>query len=521
MSSPNIILIVLDCLRADRVFSNYKNKDMTPTMKNLLENSIYFENCIANSTWTVPSHNNMFTGLHHTQIRGLTKNHKNLGNKIPILAEILKDLGYSTICYTENPWINRDLELNRGFDIFLENWKKGCFKIEDSTIFQSTTFFIRKIDSKLKKITKSNKLLSLWEKVKLRVEKLFIHLYLKIYWKDIVFNYRDPIFKKLEKFHSILKSVEKESPKFLFFNIMATHVPHIPIKETRKYFGLSTKDFKHMKNFLIYPLNSTISINFQSKILSKKIVKLIKKFYNTCVYYSDLITERIISILKDSGLSDNFYLIITSDHGEHLGDKSDHYLKGHGTPHSVYESLIKVPLMIYNSNFKKRIVKNQVELKDLFHTILDLTGISSDKNRYLIKKKSIIYQIETNSTPKYIFGENIKSKENIIEIINILEGKIKKDLIPRLLSNISFLRSNKYKYIKFYNGIEEFYDLSRDPFEQVNLINENNRNYREMRSYLENLIKNIHNTPDLDILITEKEKELLNKSIKLRKIPRI
>ena len=77
--------------------------------------------------------------------------------------------------------------------------------------------------------------------------------------------------------------------------------------------------------------------------------------------------------------------------------------------------------------------------------------------------------------PRILPARILKIKENIIEIINILERKIKKDLIPRLLSNISFLRSNKYKYIKFYNGIEEFYDLSIDPFEQVNLINENNK----------------------------------------------
>ena len=145
----------------------------------------------------------------------------------------------------------------------------------------------------------------------------------------------------------------------------------------------------------------------------------------------------------------------------------------------------------------------------------------NDKSRRThIKKKSLIYQIDTNSTPKYIFGEHIKSKE-IINLSKRKMRKIKKDLIPRLLSNISFLRSNKYKYIKFYNGIEEFYDLSIDPFEQVNLINKNNKNYREMKSYLEKFIKNIHNTLDIVILIIEKEKELLNKSIKLRKIPGI
>lgn len=52
MNYPNIIFIVLDTLRVDRVLATYKNKNLTPYIKSLLKNSIYFENCIANSPWT-------------------------------------------------------------------------------------------------------------------------------------------------------------------------------------------------------------------------------------------------------------------------------------------------------------------------------------------------------------------------------------------------------------------------------------------------------------------------------------
>ena len=54
------------------------------------------------------------------------------------------------------------------------------------------------------------------------------------------------------------------------------------------------------------------------------------------------------------------YIIITSDHGEHLGGKLDHYLWEHNTYQSIYEPLIKVPLLIYNKKFKKRLVYQNV-----------------------------------------------------------------------------------------------------------------------------------------------------------------
>ena len=59
----------------------------------LLNESLFFENCIANSPWTLPSHIAMFTGLYPTQHELVSEDPKRLSPKIPILTEILKKIG--------------------------------------------------------------------------------------------------------------------------------------------------------------------------------------------------------------------------------------------------------------------------------------------------------------------------------------------------------------------------------------------------------------------------------------------
>jgi len=144
-----------------------------------------------------------------------------------------------------------------------------------------------------------------------------------------------------------------------------------------------------------------------------------------------------------------------------------------------------------------------------------LTGIPSSQNKYLEIKKSIIYQINNNSTPKYIFGEYLKSKDEMLELINVHRKTINKSLIPKIFNHMYFIRSNKLKYIK-YNAIkiEEFYDLSIDPHEQINIANENNKNYRIMKLKMENFLNNIKKPEKLTQILTKKEKDLIKKTLK-------
>ncbi len=122
MNKPNIIFIVLDTLRADKVLQFNERKRLTPTIESLLSNSIYFENCITNSPWTLPSHISMFTGLYYSEVKNISSNYNFVSHKIPLITEILKNHGYSTVCFTENPFINKVFGLGRGFDKIFDYW---------------------------------------------------------------------------------------------------------------------------------------------------------------------------------------------------------------------------------------------------------------------------------------------------------------------------------------------------------------------------------------------------------------
>lgn len=513
MPPANIIFIVLDALRADRVILTKNDECLTPFLKSLLINSIYFKNCISNSPWTVPSHISMFTGLYHTQAKLISKKIGKLSNKIPILAEILKDIGYNTICFSENAFISNTHGLTRGFEKVFNVWDWNPWIKENFKL----SYFIKllqKYDLFLKNNLKSKIFFRIWSHLKNLFEKIIKFIIKELFFSEILFKLKNDTIKDLEKFSETLQNHDIKKPFYIFFNFLTPHDPYIPLKRTFKKFKISIKDFKNIKDLIIFKLKACLDINIKSKRLNNDMIKSISKLYNASVFSGDIIVKKLFSILKKNNLLDNSFVIITSDHGEHLGDKLDHYLWEHNTYLSVYKSLNKVPLLIFNKNFTKTIIKDQVQLKDLFHTILHITGIPPNKNKYLELEKSIMYQISNGSTPKYIFGEYLKQKHAMSKLINSHRRNICRELIPKIYNHLYFLRSNNFKIIK-YNNLEEdeFYDIINDPDEGSNIIKNEFNNYKKMKSFLLDYLKKINNIEEIRDLITDKEKDFVKKII--------
>lgn len=514
MNRPNIIFIVLDTLRADRMLAKYNDIYLTPFINSLLDKSIYFENCIANSPWTLPSHISMFTGLYPSQIKQVSKEIDKLSIKIPVLAEILKEMGYFTIVFSQNFFVSKPYGLTRGFNISLKSGKSSTeWRLRDYRGMQLLNFW-KRFDIYLRKKIKSPLFLKLLDHLKFRYEKLIKYLVRTLFWKKIFLRYDNKTLKHLNRVSQILKSNLEKMPFFLFFNFITTHDPYVPLKEAADLFGITDQNFKPIKKMLIDPFNLRLDIDIKSNRLSEKQVKAIKKLYDSCVFSCDILIKKLFLIFSSLGLLENAYVIITSDHGEHLGDKLDHYLWEHLTYQSVYDSLMKVPLIIFNTNLKKRVVKNQVQLIDLFHTVIHMTGISQSQNKYLDKNKSILNQIDSNTTPKFIFGEYLNPKSNMIDLINTHRKSINKALIPKIFSDKSFVRSNDFKLIK-YNDIklEGFFDLSRDPYEINSQIANNNEVYKKMKQILIQFQNRINDNESIKDIITEKEKDSVKKII--------
>ena len=107
---PNIILVSLDTLRADRLSLYGNERTTSPFLDSIGEDSIVFERAIAQSSSTTPSHRSLF----QSRIPSRTT------KRVPMLAEILKDAGYATAAFTGGGNVSAKFGFGRGFDTYFE-----------------------------------------------------------------------------------------------------------------------------------------------------------------------------------------------------------------------------------------------------------------------------------------------------------------------------------------------------------------------------------------------------------------
>ncbi|HLP48005.1 MAG TPA: sulfatase [Candidatus Kapabacteria bacterium] len=132
-AEPNVVLIVLDTLRADHLpFYGYE-KNTAPFLTNLASRGVVFENTFSTSSWTGPATASIFTSLYPFQ-HGVTTGFfagkffkveiNRIPNDIKTLPELLKENGYKTYCVANNPNICIEEGFNQGFDKFA-SFKNG------------------------------------------------------------------------------------------------------------------------------------------------------------------------------------------------------------------------------------------------------------------------------------------------------------------------------------------------------------------------------------------------------------
>lgn len=120
----NLVFVSIDTLRADRLGTYGYTRDTSPAIDEFAKQSVVFENNVAVTSWTIPSHMSMFTGLYPTT-HGLTRPELRVPQNIPLLAEILKARGYATLGFTGGAYLSKGFGFSRGFDIYksVENFK--------------------------------------------------------------------------------------------------------------------------------------------------------------------------------------------------------------------------------------------------------------------------------------------------------------------------------------------------------------------------------------------------------------
>jgi arylsulfatase A-like enzyme len=304
---PNVVLIVLDTVRADGVGGKVNGHAVTPHLDRLATTGVRFDSAYATAPWTLPSHATLFTGLAPSQHRAVHE-HFVLANHYTTLAEHLKEKGFATYGITSNPWVTKGRGLAQGFAAF-EAAYAGAEAASDKGAARASDLAVRFIEA----------------------------------------------------------AANTEQPFFLFVNYLEAHLPYAPPDEGLLALGVNSADLLRRE----YTIGEAEEIITSARAASDDELALARLLYQCEIAYQDQQLGRVFEALEAQQLLDNTLVIVTADHGEHLGAGN---MMGH--EFSLADDVLQVPLIVrlpglYDSG---AISSKPVSHLDIVPTVLDAVG---------------------------------------------------------------------------------------------------------------------------------------------------
>lgn len=332
---PNVLLVVLDTEGAAAMSLHGYPRPTTPVLERLARSSTVFDLAVSPAPWTLPAHASLFTGRypHETGVDYRTA----LDDRFPTLAEALGDAGYATAAFVANlAYTQRAYGLGRGFD-----------RYEDFSL-SPEEFLVH--SSLVRRVTNSE----------------FFRRHTG--FRDVVGRKRaDRIAADFDAWR-----IKRTRPWFAFLNIWDAHEPYIPPAAQAAQFGVRNEDRE---------FGQTAYLRRQANLWSwvrqrqpAKAQRAERNAYDASIAAADRVLGELLERLEADGTLDRTIVVITSDHGEHFGERG---LFLHGN--SLASELLRVPLII---RYPGRVpagawVHRPVGTQRLAATLLDLAGVDN------------------------------------------------------------------------------------------------------------------------------------------------
>ena len=444
-TSPNILFIVLDTARAKTVLPNL-NSGLMPTVSQLADQGITFNNAMTTAPWTLPSHASLFTGQ-YTSDHDTHAGTKYFDPDVPTLAELLSENGYSTVGISGNIWVSPEFGFDRGFDQFSMKYDYLWGGADLSEITQKDSNFERFL-SFINTLRSSGS-----------VTRTIINAV----WANTIANrYDDGARRTTDRaIDWIDRNYSESTPFFFFINYLEPHLEYNPPDEFANDYlskGISMDEANRVNQDPWEYVAGDVEME-QSEF------QVLEELYKGELAYLDNQLERIISRLNSLNIMDETMIIIVGDHGENIGD---HELMDH--QYCLYDTLLHVPLIIrYPDEFNEGDEHDGlVEIRDLYPTILDVAGVnelpeSSSMNSLLNIKK--------DSTRNSTIAEYLLPQPSLEELQKSVENF--DSSAQKYDHSLRSIRTKKWKLIE--NGEKEIklYDME-SPNEETNDLSQKN-----------------------------------------------
>ncbi len=480
MEQPDIIFIVLDTQRADRLGCYGRKKANTPNLDRFAAEGVLFEQAISPAQWTIPSHASMFTGLYPTAHQ-VTQSSQSLPAERPHLAELLRDSGYQTVAFCNNPLVGiLNNGFKRGFQTFYNYGGAIPSVPSDSTtlprplrrLVETYTQFLRRISYPIQNFFGQSDL----------AFRLSLNAWFTPIWSRVA-NFKgqnERSVRDLTHYLQMREEKDGERPLFLFLNLMETHLPFTPpaefidkaapyllgSKEARTIMRRWNRESYRWAAPLAEPLG-----DLEAQVLSD--------LYDAEVAYQDAYLGQLLSQIQNRVNAENTLTIIVADHGDGLGE---HGCVGHAFV--AYQELLHVPMMMqWPRRFKEPArISTPVSTRRVFHTMLDAAGrlpqgaaLDPMQVHGLTLAQTVMGRDPEQGVaysevyPPLTFVRAIEKRQpELLEAYRCLSVRRSVVQENRVADGAAF----PHKLIQVDEKLDELFDLAHDPLESENLLAE-------------------------------------------------
>ncbi len=333
---PDIVVVVLDTLRADHLeLYGYPHSTM-PGLARWAERALVYDDVLSTSSWTLPAHASLFTGhlpsTHLAHGRTVEKDHlrrfrtgqkttrvleRPLGSEVVTVAERLWDVGYTTLGIAANrAFLDRSWQLDQGFDLWIcEDVARGASHLPYIRADRVTAMALEAVDAAIPVMVSPGEV--------------------------------------------------ERAPLFLFVNYMEPHIPYVPregyVREPSKLLLRNRSGAGYQR-----VVRDVLS---RKAPLDERVRDGWVEAYDAELRFLDEQLMALLEGLEERGIGPEAHIVILSDHGEYFGE---HQLLAHSK--DLYQPALRVPLVVRGAGLEPGRSEEPLQLQDVAHQIVAVAG---------------------------------------------------------------------------------------------------------------------------------------------------
>jgi arylsulfatase A-like enzyme len=350
--APNIVLIVMDTVAAAHLDLYGYARPTSPAIDELARRGSRFDAAQPASSWTLPSHASMFTGLwpHQLSVGWRTP----LDAAAPTVAEFLCERGYATAGFIANtPYCGADSGLGRGYTVYRDYLFQGLSPFRKAVLVERSLDGLEAIGDVL-----GDALDLPWLKGGIQ--------HLREWFETDRKEASEVNREFLDWLHY---RPQPERPYFAFLNYFDAHSPYqLPPRRVRR-FGAKPVEEREIQLIRDW-------WTLDKRQVSAQELAFVVDGYDDCVASIDEQVGRLLDELERRKALDRTWVILVSDHGESFGEHEGVFV--HGS--SLYQTELHVPLVVVPPPGIriKPVIGETVSLRSMASTIAGIAGWSAD-----------------------------------------------------------------------------------------------------------------------------------------------